>query len=66
MAERRSRKEVVEALLRRPNLWEVRKQKLSGYSGGMPQRFGAAVALLGIPKLLIVECRAIVGQDHEI
>jgi ABC-2 type transport system ATP-binding protein len=37
------------------NLWEVRKQKLGGYSGGMKQRFGVAVALLGNPKLLIVD-----------
>src|SRR5687767_10912292 len=55
IAERRSRKEVVEALLRQTNLWEVRKQKLGGYSGGMRQRFGVAVALLGNPRLLIVD-----------
>src|SRR4029079_16629080 len=53
--ERRSRKEVVEALLRQTNLWDVRKQKLGGYSGGMKQRFGVAVALLGNPKLLVVD-----------
>jgi ABC-2 type transport system ATP-binding protein len=52
---RRARKEVVEALLRQTNLWDVRKQKLGGYSGGMKQRFGVAVALLGNPKLLIVD-----------
>src|SRR5688572_15867450 len=55
IAERRARKEVVGALLRQTNLWEVRKQKLGGYSGGMKQRFGVAVALLGNPKLLIVD-----------
>jgi ABC-2 type transport system ATP-binding protein len=55
IAERRARKEVVEALLRRTNLWEVRKQKLGGYSGGMKQRFGVAVALIGNPKLMIVD-----------
>ena len=55
IAERRARKEVVEALLRQTNLWEVRKQKLGGYSGGMKQRFGVAVALLGNPKLMIVD-----------
>jgi ABC-2 type transport system ATP-binding protein len=55
IAERRSRKEVVEALLRQVNLWEVRRQKLGGYSGGMRQRFGVAVALLGNPKLMIVD-----------
>jgi ABC-type multidrug transport system ATPase subunit len=52
---RKARQEVVEALLRQTNLWEVRKQKLGGYSGGMKQRFGVAVALLGNPKLLIVD-----------
>ncbi len=55
IGERRARKEVVEALLRQTNLWEVRKQKLGGYSGGMKQRFGVAVALIGDPKLLIVD-----------
>jgi ABC-2 type transport system ATP-binding protein len=55
VAERRARKEVVESLLRQTNLWEVRKQKLGGYSGGMKQRFGVAVALLGDPKLMIVD-----------
>src|SRR6185436_16877217 len=55
IAERRARKEVVEALLRKTNLWDVRQQKLGGYSGGMRQRFGVAVALLGNPTLLIVD-----------
>src|SRR3712207_6772875 len=55
IGERRARKEVVEALLRQTNLWEVRRQKLGGYSGGMKQRFGVAVALLGNPGLLIVD-----------
>jgi ABC-2 type transport system ATP-binding protein len=52
---RAARREVVEALLRQTNLWDVRKQKLGGYSGGMRQRFGVAVALLGNPKLMIVD-----------
>ena len=55
IAERRARKEVVEALLRQVNLWDVRKQKLGGYSGGMRQRFGVAVSLLGDPTLMIVD-----------
>jgi ABC-type multidrug transport system ATPase subunit len=53
--QRGPRREMVEALLRQTNLWEVRKQKLGGYSGGMRQRFGVAVALLGNPKLMIVD-----------
>ena len=55
IADKRARREVVEALLHQVNLWEVRKQKLGGYSGGMKQRFGVAVALLGNPKLVIVD-----------
>ncbi|MFN7115830.1 MAG: ABC transporter ATP-binding protein [Saprospiraceae bacterium] len=55
ITQRAARKEVVEALLRQTNLWEVRKQRLGGYSGGMRQRFGVAVALLGNPKLMIVD-----------
>ncbi|HEX8150467.1 MAG TPA: ABC transporter ATP-binding protein [Pyrinomonadaceae bacterium] len=52
---RRERREVVEALLRQVNLYDVRRKKLGGYSGGMRQRFGVAVALLGDPKLIIVD-----------
>lgn len=55
IAERRARKAAVEAILRQVNLWDVRKQKLGGFSGGMKQRFGVAVALLGSPKLMIVD-----------
>jgi ABC-2 type transport system ATP-binding protein len=50
-----SRKEVVESLLKQTNLWNKRKQKVGGFSGGMKQRFGIAVALLGNPKLMIVD-----------
>ncbi|MDF7814943.1 ABC transporter ATP-binding protein [Hymenobacter sp. YC55] len=49
------RRATTEALLRQTNLWDKRKQKLGGYSGGMRQRFGVAVALLGNPRLLIVD-----------
>lgn len=49
------RKEVVAYLLKKTNLWEVRKKNLGTYSGGMKQRFGIAQALLGNPKLVIVD-----------
>lgn len=49
------RQELVKALLHKTNLYEVRKQNLKGYSGGMKQRFGIAQALLNNPKLLIVD-----------
>lgn len=51
----KQRKELVEAMLQKVNLWEHRKKALTGYSGGMRQRFGIAQALLGNPKLLIVD-----------
>lgn len=49
------RKNVVNALLQRVNLWEHRKKAVASYSGGMRQRFGIAQALLGDPKLIIVD-----------
>jgi ABC-type multidrug transport system ATPase subunit len=55
ISNRKERKEIVEALLHQTNLWEHRKKNLGGYSGGMKQRFGIAQALLGNPKLIIVD-----------
>jgi ABC-2 type transport system ATP-binding protein len=49
------RTETVHALLHRTNLWEHRHRRLGGFSGGMKQRFGIAQALLGNPKLIIVD-----------
>ena len=52
---RRQRKEAVQELMHRVNLWDYRKKRLTGFSGGMRQRFGIAQALIGNPKLLIVD-----------
>lgn len=49
------RKETIEGLLQQTNLWDVRKKALSTFSGGMRQRFGIAQALLGNPRLIIVD-----------
>ena len=49
------RKAQVEYLLNKTNLWTARKKNLGTYSGGMKQRFGIAQALLGNPRLIIVD-----------
>jgi ABC-2 type transport system ATP-binding protein len=51
----KERKQVVEALLHKTNLYNARKKNLGGYSGGMKQRFGIAQALLANPQLIIVD-----------
>jgi len=60
----KARRQTVEALLQRVNLHAARRQKLGGFSGGMRQRFGIAQALLGDPKLVIVD-EPTAGLDPE-
>ena len=60
----RERRDVVHALLRQTNLWEHRNKPLGSYSGGMKQRFGIAQALLGNPRLIIVD-EPTAGLDPE-
>ena len=60
----KERKDVVAALLRQTNLYEHRRKALGGFSGGMKQRFGIAQALLGNPRLIIVD-EPTAGLDPE-
>jgi ABC-type multidrug transport system ATPase subunit len=59
-----TRRDVVATLLKQTNLYDVRKKALGGFSGGMRQRFGIAQALLGDPKLIIVD-EPTAGLDPE-
>ena len=58
------RRDTVETLLSQTNLWDVRKKAIAGFSGGMRQRFGIAQALIGNPRLIIVD-EPTAGLDPE-
>ena len=51
----KERDELTKSLLSQTNLWKYRNRKLGTFSGGMKQRFGIAQALIGEPKLIIVD-----------
>jgi ABC-type multidrug transport system ATPase subunit len=63
-AARGERRDAVERLLKQVNLWDVRRKAVAGFSGGMRQRFGIAQALLGDPRLIIVD-EPTAGLDPE-
>ncbi|MBX9813847.1 MAG: ABC transporter ATP-binding protein, partial [Sphingomonas sp.] len=64
IASKAERRDTVETLLNQTNLWAVRKKAIAGFSGGMRQRFGIAQALIGNPRLIIVD-EPTAGLDPE-
>ena len=64
MSARGPRRAQVQARLQQVNLWAERHQAVAGFSGGMRQRFGIAQALLGEPRLIIVD-EPTAGLDPE-
>jgi ABC-type multidrug transport system ATPase subunit len=64
LVDAKARREAVHGFLNQVSLWKVRNKSLTSYSGGMRQRFGIAQALLGEPKLLIVD-EPTAGLDPE-
>src|SRR3954467_12811404 len=64
IAAKADRKTTIETLLHQTNLWGARRKALTGYAGGMRQRFGIAQALIGDPGLIIVD-EPTAGLDPE-
>ena len=64
IADSKERRETVQALLKQTNLYDHRSKPLGSYSGGMKQRFGIAQALIGNPRLIIVD-EPTAGLDPE-
>ena len=55
VSSKKERQRLIQEVLELVNLYDARKKHVSGYSGGMKQRFGIAQLLLNNPKLIIVD-----------
>lgn len=64
ISDKKERKGTVQYILEQTDLYDARKRRLGTFSGGMKQRFGIAQALLGNPKLIIVD-EPTAGLDPE-
>ncbi len=64
IGDKKTRRRAVEDLLHLVNLYHVRNKSVDSFSGGMVRRWGIAQALLGDPKLIIVD-EPTAGLDPE-
>ncbi len=64
VSDKKERKEQIDALLEKVNLSAQKNKEVHTFSGGMRQRFGVAQALLGNPKIIIVD-EPTAGLDPE-
>lgn len=64
ISNKEERQNQIRYLLEKVNLWHFKDKEVHTFSGGMKQRFGVAQALLGNPKIIIVD-EPTAGLDPE-